>query len=284
MDANTALLEFENGTIDVTNVDFTIVDNYLENENFKNNIKKCYPLGIVKLILNVGMKPLDDIKVRQAINYATDRQSLVDNYLRSHGIPANCFLPKGIPGYDENVKKLEYNPEKAKELLNEAGYPDGIKVTATVSEKSTYTGVLEVLQQQYKEAGIDLAIQKVDNAGLIDQRQRGELQISPMGWFADIIDPDNFLYSIFHSVNSPSFSSNYNNTEFDSMCEEGRRILDPKEKDEFYKKVDYKVVHEDVVVLPLYNPIQYYLVSDRVEGAVRMDNSLYRLYDAKIVK
>lgn len=283
MDPNTALLEFENGGIDVTLLETSLVDSYSNNEEFKDNIKVCHPLGIISATLNVDMPPLDNPKVREALSYAIDREGLTKNYLRGKAMPAKCFLPKGIPGYDENAEPLEYNPEKAKELLKEAGYSDGIEITSVISEKSQFVGVLTVLQEQLKQVGITLNIQKVDNAGYIDLRSRGEVQVPILNWYADIVDPDNFLYNILYSENSKFFSSNYNNEEFDQMCIDGRLIVDPKEKVELYKKADHKIVREDFVELPLYNPVMYYMVSDRIEGAVMMDNSLFRFYDANIV-
>ena len=284
MDPNTALLEFENGTIDVTALDVSLVDNYLKNDKFKDNVKECESLGIVTFGLNTTMKPLDDVRVREAVNLAIDRKGLTENYLRGKAVPATCFVPKGIPGYDENAPELEYNPEKAKQLLAEAGYPNGIELTATISEKSTLAPVLEVVQQQFKESNINLSIQKVDHAGYIDLRSRGEVQLPLINWYADIIDADNFFYSILYGDNSKFFSTNYFNKEFDAMCDEARKTVDPDEKAEIYKKIEHKITHEDFVVAPLYNPVFYYLVSDRVENAVMMQTSLFRFTDADIVK
>lgn len=283
MDPNTALLEFENGGIDVTLLETSLVDSYLNNEEFKDNVKECHPLGIIAATLNTKMAPLDNIKVREALSYAVDREGLTKNYLRGKAMPAKCFLPKGIPGYDENAAPFEYNTEKAKKLLKEAGYPNGIEITSVISEESKFAGVLTVLQEQLKQVGVTLNIQKVDHAGYIDLRSRGEIQVPILNWYADIVDPDNFLYNIYYSENSKFFSSNYKNEEFDKMCEEGRLIVDLEEKNELYKKADYKIVHEDFTVLPLYNPVMYYMVSDKIEGAVMMDTSLFRFYDAKVV-
>lgn len=196
MDPNTALLEFENGTIDVTALDVSLVDNYAQDDNFKDNVKKCESLGIVTLGLNKSMKPLDDARVREAVSLAVDRKGLTENYLRGKAVPATCFIPKGIPGYDESAPEFEYNPEKAKQLLSEAGYPDGIELTVIISEKAVLAPILEVLQQQFKESNIDLTIQKVDHAASLDIGRRGEKQVSIINWYADIIDADNFFYSI----------------------------------------------------------------------------------------
>lgn len=277
MDANTMLLEYESGNLDIVGVQQDQADAYRNNEEFADQFVINPLIGTISMNLNVEMEPLDNVKVREAIGYAVDRQAMVDNYLKGNAIATSCFIPRGCMAFDEDRPIDKYDPEKAKELLAEAGYPDGIHIVTTISEKSSAVGVATVLQQQMKEAGIEFEIQKVDDAAYIDLRSNGEVQVAFSTWYADIVDPDNFLYTILHSESSPYFSSNYNNPEFDALLEEARVITDADKREELYLEAEALAVTVDCVNVPLYNPIKFYLVQENVEG-VKFLNSMVDLF------
>lgn len=284
MDENTALLEFEAGNIDVCGVSTQLVDTYLNDPEYKDNVKFQEFIGIYTLNFNQDLEPLNNLKVREAISLATDRETLCETYFRGHVKPAKSLFPKGIPGYDESLPELEYNPQKAKEILAEAGYPNGIEIAATVTEGSTFTPIYEILQQQYAEAGITLNIEKVDNAGWFDKRSTGNVQFYILNWFADFTDPDNFIYSLYHSTSEDFLSTGNKDPEFDKLLEEGRLIIDPDEKQKFYADLEYKLTREKIANAPLYCPAGYYLVSDRVTGVVLKRDNLFNYVDGDIVK
>ena len=138
MDANTALIEWEAGTIDVCSVSTSLVDGYLDNPDYADNVQFTEYIGIHCLNFNQDLEPFDDQRVRLAVGLATDIQSLCDGYFQGHIKPAKSLIPKGVLGYDDSLPELEYDPERAKELLADAGYPDGITITATMTEGSDW--------------------------------------------------------------------------------------------------------------------------------------------------
>lgn len=281
MEANTALLEFEKGNIHVTRVFDSHAQQFKDDDKLKGNLKEKELLGIIALTLNHEKPPLDDVRVRKAISLAIDRKTLCENYLDGNAAPAKSMLPPGVPGYDPNAPELEYNPEKAKQLLVEAGYADGFEVESMVPENHKLVGVFTVLQAQLKEVGIKLNIQPVDKPSYIEYRKRGEIQMPILTWYADYVDPDNFLYTFLHGKNGTFFSSNYKNKEFDKLAEEGRLITDRDAKHEFYAKLDHKVVHEDLPHAPLYNPKVFYFQSDEVVN-LKMQNSTFKFYSTDL--
>jgi peptide/nickel transport system substrate-binding protein len=281
MEQNTALLEFESGNIDIARVNENLVDQYRDDPDFADKLKEEELIGIIALTLNHEKPPLDDVRVRKAVSLAVDRVSLTENYLKGNATPAKSMLPPRVLGFDPDSPELEYNPEKAKELLAEAGYPDGIELTSVVSENNKLIGVFTVLQAQLKEVGIKLNIQQVDKPSYIDLRKRGEIQMPILTWYADYVDPDNFLYTFLYGENGTFFSSNYKNAEFDEMALRGRQLTDKDEREQLYKDLDYKVVHEDLPHSPLYTPKAFYLQSDRVEG-LQLQNFTFRFYPADI--
>ena len=264
MDANTALIEWEAGTIDVCSVGTSLVDGYLDNPEYADNVQFTEYVGIHCLNFNQAMEPFDDQRVRLAVGLATDIQSLCDGYFQGHIKPAKSLIPAGVLGYDDSLPPLEYDPERAKELLAEAGYPEGITITATMTEGSDWDKIYQVLQEQYKLANITLEIEKVDSAGWLDKRSTGNVQFYMMNWYADFVDPDNFLYSLFHSSVATFFSNGMVDPEWDAKLDAGRLITDLDEKQEYYADLEYWLSREQVAEWPLYAPAGYTLVSDRV--------------------
>ncbi len=265
MDANTALIEWEAGTIDVTGVDVSLVDGYLDNPDYADNVLFTEYVGIHCLSFNQAMKPFDDQRVRLAVGLATDIKGLCDGYFKGHIRPAKSLIPQGVTGYDDSLPELEYNPERAKELLAEAGYPDGISITATVTDTSSWDKIYQVFQEQYKLANIDLQIEKVDAAGWFDKRSTGNVQYFMMNWYADFLDPDNFLYSLYHSSVATFFSNGMVDPEWDAKLDAGRLITDLDEKQTYYADLEKWLTREQVAEWPLYAPAGYLLVSDRVQ-------------------
>ena len=147
--------------------------------------------------------------------------------------------------------------------------------------EETVEKVKREIEQQMKEAGIEFEIQKVDDAAYIDLRSNGEVQVAFSTWYADIVDPDNFLYTILHSESSPFMSSNYNNPEFDALLEEARVVTDPAEREALYREAEALAVTVDFVNVPLYNPIKFYLVQENVEGAKFLNSMVDLFYVTK---
>ncbi|SHI06599.1 peptide/nickel transport system substrate-binding protein [Clostridium collagenovorans DSM 3089] len=279
MDESTSLLEFEKGNIDIVGLKSDKVDEYSGNEKFKDNVRSTQTLGIVTFGLNKDMAPLDNVKVREAVNLAIDRESLVNDFLRGHAVIPNGFIPAGMEGYDKSAAKLEYNTEKAKKLLEEAGYPNGIELNAVISEAVTLVPVVEVVQQQLLKANITLNINRIDHASYVDMRSAGKVQIPLLIWSSG--DPDAY-FRLVYGDDSQTYSTNYFNKEFDGMYEEARKTLDDAKRYKIYTEMGNKVQNEDFIVAPLYYPESYYLVSDRVSGEHLMKNSYFRFYDAEI--
>lgn len=284
MNKETALLEFEAGNVDVVGVETQLVDSYLNNPEYKDNVKFQEYLGIYTVQFNQDLAPLDNPKVREAVALATDRKAIVEGYFKGHVKPAKSLFPPGIPGYDASLPELPYDVEKAKALLAEAGYPNGVEIKATVTENSSFLNLLQILQQQYAKANITMNIELVDAAGWFDKRSTGNVQVMIMNWFADFNDPDNFIYSLYHSSSEDFLSTGNKDKEFDAALEKGRLITDPAEKQKFYADLEYKLTREKFATWPLYTPAGYYMVSDRAKNVFIKQDFLWWYSDADIVQ
>jgi len=262
MTLETQLIEWEAGSIDFCDVDVSLVDGFMQ--KYPNNVLEQTFVGTHWLLFNQSMKPLDDIRVREAIGLATDIDTLCKDYFKGHIAQARGVVPPGIVGYDPNRPLREYNPEKAKQLLAEAGYPNGIDLEVTVRETSSWVEIYQIFQEQYKLANIRLTIEKVDAAGWFEKRSTGHVQYYMMNWYADFLDPDNYLYTIYHSDSANFFSTGFKDSYFDAQLAKGRTLA-PGEKQKFYSDLETYLLDEVVAGWPLYTPTGYALCSDRVK-------------------
>jgi len=263
-DTTTQELEFKNGNIDVMYITNDKLAQYKDDPN-----AVLYPVELLHtsfLMFNVNNEYLKDARVRQAISIAIDREKLCETVLAGGAKPAYTFLSNGVIGYDENAK-IEYNPEKAKELLKEAGYPNGFSIDIyQIQDSQSSLSLNTALQGALAEIGVKLNIIQIDNASWIDMRNQGKLTMYTGNWWGDYADPDNFLYTFFYSENAKTRSNNYNNPDFDNGLIEARGMTDEAKRAELYKALDHKVCAEDYVVAPLSHSLDPFVAQPNLKG------------------
>lgn len=219
--------------------------------------------------------------VRRAINYAIDREKLIKYFRNSLGIPATAgFIPSGLPSFNPNVVKgFTYNPDKARELLLEAGFPGGKNLPEIMLYSTeTYLDLFEFIQSQLAECNIKIKIM-VEKAPVLTQAvANNEIPFFRKSWIGDYPDEENFM-SLFYSKNfSPKgFNyTHYNNPIFDKMYEKARNCLDDSLKKSLYQKMD-QVLIDDAPIVPLYYDEVVRLVNKKVEGLTTNPMNLLNL-------
>ena len=274
-DNNTILSAFKNGEIlfgdDLPNDEIEAMkDNGLE-------IQK--QLGTYFLCLNVKEKGLDDVRVRQALSLAIDREYLVEKVSQGGQIPANTFVSTGLtdedgntefqsnatPWYSVDKKDYEANIKKAKELLKEAGYENGNGLpTIELMCNQGHEPIMEAIQNMWKEnLGINATISSQDWNVFIDTRNKGDYQVARHGWLADYNDPISFLDTWI--TNGGNNDSQWSNKEYDKLISEVKASTDNKER---YTKMHEaeKILGEEAPIIPLYYYTDLMLVSDKLDG------------------
>ena len=206
----------------------------------------------------VKNSPIKYKKVRQAINYAINKERLVKYLRNSIGIPGTAgFIPAGMPGFDAKaVKGYDYNPEKAKQLLKEAGFPNGNGMKElTLSTTTTYKDLIEFIQGELSNVGIKSKIEVNQSASLRETIAKRQTNFFRGSWIADYADGEIYL-SMFYSKNYVPIGPNYtsfNNPQFDKMYEKLNYIKDDKERFKLYQKMDQLVMDEAPVVVLFYD-------------------------------
>ena len=254
-DTNTGVMEYEKGNIDVVYMDSATYPTYAE--KLKDELYGFNPVGGYYLAFNI--KEIPELEVRQARTYAVDRTALCESVLFGTASPNSNFLQEGLIGSRDDMEQFEYNPEKAKELLAEAGYADGYDLRITVNTKyPTSVTIGTAIQAQMKEAGINVDVQQVDSAAWTDMKKSGGIMCSIGNWYVDYNDPDSMLYPV--SDGRVDLNSIFwHNDEFKQLMIYGVQTDDNAERQEIYARADEILTHEDYAVAMLYNETIYYL-------------------------
>jgi peptide/nickel transport system substrate-binding protein/oligopeptide transport system substrate-binding protein len=204
--------------------------------------------------LNTRTKPLDDRRVRQAILYAIDRETVVsDIWLGRHTL-ARGILPPGTLGFNPKLKGYAYEPARARELLAQAGYPGGrglppLTIWSTVRSEEVIREH-ERMRKDLEAVGITAELQyNPDWPSFSRAMQERKLPIFLRAWFADVPDPENFLAKLFHS-GSPFNYMSYANPAVDALLDKARAERDLARRVEVYRRAEELILH-DVPVIPL---------------------------------
>ena len=255
-DANTGVLEYQKGNIDVVYLDSALYPTYANGE-LKEELYSFNPYGGYYLSFNVNDIP--EVKVREALTYAVDRKALCESVLFGTATPASNFLQTGLIGAVDDAPQFEYNPEKAKELLAEAGYADGYDLRITVNTKyPTSVTIGTAVQAQMKEAGINVEVEQVDSAAWTDMKKNGGVTCGIGNWYVDYNDPDSMLYPVSDGRTDLN-SMFWHNDEFKQLMIDGVQTDDEAQRQEIYARADEILTHEEFAVAMLYNETMFYL-------------------------
>ena len=218
--------------------------------------------------LNNSKGVLQDVKVRQAMNYAVDKDVIVNDILGGLATVADAPIAPDTWGY-ASTKTYECDVEKAKELLAEAGYPDGIELElwTPVGRYLMDTQVCENLQAQWEKAGIKVNIRQWEFQALMSEVKKGEFDMVLLGWSPSTGDADQGLYPVFHSSQFPPNSNRafYNNAEVDQLLEGAKTEVDEQVRMEMYKNAE-QLIMDDAAWTFLYYPKQALTYRSNISG------------------
>ncbi|HUG17010.1 MAG TPA: ABC transporter substrate-binding protein [Thermomicrobiales bacterium] len=204
------------------------------------------------MAINVRNAPLDDVKVRQALNYATDKQALIDTVLFGIGELSNSFMPNGALYWNEAQEGYPFNLERAQELMAESNSPDGFPLEFMVrAGNQQQLQIVTSLQQMWAEIGIEVDIQQLDSAVVTDRYREFDFEVILTGWTNDIIDPDQLVTYAIIPDTIENYRTGWVNDRAVELANEGRVTLDPDRRREIYHEI--QAIHmEDAPFIYLY--------------------------------
>ncbi len=271
IDRQTAFLEFIKGNLDfLSSVDASYKDEILTPEGslqpryhdrFKMISKPFLNTEYLGIMVNEQNLPADwplkEAQVRQAINLGFDREKMI-RFLRNNvGIPAHAgFVPVGMPGFPKNEGGYNYDPDRARQLLSEAGFPNGQGMPGiTLHTNQNYLDIAQYVQHELSKIGIRLSIDVMPPATLREMMAKGEARMFRASWIADYPDAENYL-ALFYSPNHAPAGPNYthfSDPEFDRLYEQALKETNDSLRQTLYKQMDRIIIEKAPVVFLFYD-------------------------------
>ncbi len=285
-DADTQRMMFENGELDEFDCDEapSQIAYFANSEKYKDWLKIGNRVGIYYYSINEKIKPFDDVRIRKAFQMSVDRQQLLDTLYDGRGKVQSGIMPEGLIGYNPDLPEIKYDPEKAKALMAEAGYPDGFEMDmCMVTDNPSTLRLNEMVQAMLAKVNIKANIVQMDEASWYGVRAQGELGSYTTSWSADFNDPDNFFYTFFAPQNTIKRSFNYFNAAASQKIVEARAMNSLDERIKVYRELEKQIIQDDAAWVPLYLRQHIFIVNPRVQNYVVMwngwtGNMYYNMY------
>ena len=265
------LTELLTGTLDVivgVPADFV---SQLE-QNAKITLLKQVGAHVWYLGMNNQKKPFDDKRVRQALNYAVNKDAIVKDVLKGTGAASRGPVLPGTWGADPALKPYPYDPERAKKLLAEAGYPSGFSTTLWVPESGSGmqapVAMSTVMQSNLKAVGVNVSLQTMEWGAYLAKLRTKEQELFALSWMAGTEDPDMVMYPLLHSSQWTPVGPNralYKNARFDTLLQQARLTTDQAKRAQLYREAQ-RVLVDDAPWVFVDHEIQIAALSKRVQG------------------
>ncbi|MEA3122444.1 MAG: dipeptide transport system substrate-binding protein [Paraburkholderia sp.] len=222
--------------------------------------------------LNTQHKPLDNEKVRQALNLAFDRTTYLKTVFGGTAQPATNPYPSNTWSYNSAVSPYPYDPAKAKQLLADAGFPNGfttsiwVRPSGSVLNPNPRAGAV-LLQADLAKIGVKASVKVIEWGELIKEAKAGQHDLLFMGWAGDNGDPDNYLTPLFscNAVQSGINFARYCNPQLDKLIAQGRETADQSKRTQLYQTAQ-KIIHDQALWIPLGYPSAAAITRSNVSG------------------
>ena len=229
-------LQLEKGEIDLAeDLPLDVLEGLQSDEGVR--VIETPSFGVTYLYVNNQRPPLDNPMVREALSYAIDTQSIVDNIYRGHGTRMRGPIPQGMWGYDPDAPQPEHSVEKAMALLREAGVAEGTELNFLYSTNDpNYELIALTVQANLAEVGLDVTLTNLVNATMREKVDTGDFDLAPGNWFPDITDPFMFYNYWFDSAKHglAGNRSFYTNAEVDELIRLGLNSNSQADRERYY--------------------------------------------------
>ena len=271
-DVNVALQKYEAGELDLLD---QLPEGRLEDLRSRrpDEVKVWPTLTVYYYGFNHERPPFaNNLELRQAVNHAIDRERIARVLREGKALPARGILPPGIAGHNAGIEGYAFDPDRARELLAESGYPEGqglpvIDLWYNTNER--HERIAQVVQSMLSDIGVRTRLRHMDWGSYLEACERGEPLLFRMGWVADYPDADNFLYTLLHAsqAGAPGNFSRFSHPVLDQLLDEARRATDPAHRRTLYMRADSLATAEAAWATIFYDSAEM-LIRPLWEGAV----------------
>ncbi|MDR7316918.1 ABC transporter substrate-binding protein [Brevibacillus nitrificans] len=234
--------------------------------------------------INHTHEPFNDVKIRQAINYAVDKDLIIKTVLMGNGEMATSYLPK-MKYFNDQLEGYKYDLEKAKKLMAESSKPQGFKTKLLIaSGDETDRQIAVIVKDQLAALGIDVEIQMMESGAAYEAVNQMNYDLATTYFSTDIIDPDELTsFEVVSTGGTDAYHTGYKNPKVDELAEKARAELDETKRKEMYLEIQ-KLVSEDATFLFLYYKPATYAVQNYVKGFHVLSTGNYRLEEVWLNK
>ena len=280
-DRAAAMKRFRAGEVDVA-YDFASDQIKFLRENLADETRIAPWLGIYYYPINTKQPPFDDVRIRQALSMAINREAITDKVLRTGEVPAYSFVPPGTDNYGEPAyvewRDVAYGErlDRAKALLAEAGYgPDNpLKMELRYNTSENHKKIAIAVASMWKQLGVEAALLNTEVKVHYNDLQAGSFQVARAGWIADYNDPQNFLY-LLETSTGPLNYGQYDNARFNALMDQAAVTIDLDKRADVLRQAE-AIVMADQPVIPIYYYVSKNLVSQQIAGWVDNTKDIHR--------
>jgi ABC-type transport system substrate-binding protein len=257
-------LKYASGQLDVSSIPPAEFPRIIRAARYQPLLRHVTTLRTNYLGMNCRLPPFSDRRVRQAMNFAVNKAKLL-RLINDRGVVARGFLPPNMPGYNPNVPGYPFHPERAKELLAEAGSARGFATTLWVRSDETTLRLAQSVQQDLASVNVAVQIKAIAWGPFLEAVRSPDLvPLFLLGWEADFPDPSNFLEVLLHSKHIGSNNdTNYDNPEVDALLDTAAHTVDPAARLALLQEVESMAIRDAPWVF-LFHPVSYAIVHSRV--------------------
>ncbi len=254
--------EFLAGNLDTVGIPDAIFNDVVNDPQYEDWIQTSADLATFYWAMNQHYEVFQDVRVRRAMAMAIDREAILAGPYNGKDVIANGPIPPGLAGYQER-EGIAYDPEGARALLAEAGYPDGFELEMWSTRAETTVAVTELIAFFLSEIGVTTTINQVDFGVLIDAAINGRAPAFILSWFADYADAYNFLHPLYVAAGAQRY--NYHNPEVTELVNRAATLGSLEERIPLYQQAEDLIV-ADVPVMYFRHPVAYTAIRPEVSG------------------
>lgn len=276
-------IALETGEIDLA-YDLAVNDIPKINDNDKLMVYEIPSLSCWYVSLNMNKEPFNNPLVREALTMAIDRQTIIDTINAGSGQPADAIIAPAVFGY-YSTGVPEYNPEKAKELLAEAGYPNGFSTTLWVNDNQSRIEMCQAIQAMLLDIGVQCSVEVLEFGSFISRTTAGEHDMAYFGWTTSSGDADYTYYPLEHSTQQGAAGNRsfIADPDLDALIEKARSSTDESTRKDLYKDIAIKLADINNNIPVFYSAINVG-ANKNVEGFVMDSNGYHNLNQVKVAQ
>jgi len=270
-DPSTTLMMLQKGDVDMATG--LGPDQYARLQSDANIKVQGFPAFYTAFLeINTSRKPFDNVKVRQALNYAINYDELIKYVEQGNAIRLHSTLPEGMWGKNNNVPKYDFDPKKAKELLKEAGFPNGFETTLLYSAERymPFEQASVYIQAYLDQIGIKAKLTKVAWPTQLDTMRAANFDLALQTWTPYYPDPAEFLWYFYNSTVFKAKGWNFSfwdNARTTELTEKAEQVMDRKEREKLYQEVE-QIGVENAVYVNLYQMKNMLATRSNISGAI----------------